>query len=280
MMKFCSITCISFFSIVHNHSHRNFMPRCALLVEYDGTDYAGWQRQVNALTVQEVLENAIQSITGESVNVIGSGRTDRGVHGFGQVVHVDFPDSSSIPEKQLAKAINSSLPHDIRVRAATFVEDRFHARFQAVRREYKYTLADHYSVFRRRYAWQVWTPFNPEMLSAAAEVFLGTHDFTTFSKHNPDTENQVCHVEKAEWSRIEDGVWSFHIIADRFVYAMVRSVVGAMMAVAGNKRSLDDVREALQIQDRTRKSPLAPPMGLVLWRVRYDNDPFAHLYSA
>lgn len=253
------------------------MPRCALLVEYDGTDYAGWQRQVNALTVQEVLENAIQAITGESVNVIGSGRTDRGVHGFGQVAHVDFPDASSIPEQQLARAINSTMPYDIRVRAATFVDDRFHARFQAVRREYKYTVSDHYSVFRRRYAWQVWTPFSTEQLSAAAAVFLGTHNFTTFSKHNPDTENYVCHVEKAEWIKIEEGVWSFHIVADRFVYGMVRSVVGAMMAVATNKRSAEDLSEALRLQDRARKSPLAPPTGLVLWRVRYDNDPFAYL---
>jgi tRNA pseudouridine38-40 synthase len=251
------------------------MPRCALLVEYDGTDYAGWQRQLNALTVQEVLENALESITGESLTLIGSGRTDRGVHGFGQVAHVDIPDTSSIPEKQLAKAINSSLPPDIRVRAAAFVEERFHARFQAVRREYKYTVCNHYSVFRRRYAWQVWMPFSPTLLSDAAEVFVGTHNFTTFSKHNPDTENYCCHVEKAAWSEIEQGVWCFHIIADRFVYGMVRSVVGAMMAAATNKRSTEDLREALHSQDRARKSPLAPSTGLVLWRVRYDNDPFA-----
>jgi tRNA pseudouridine38-40 synthase len=251
------------------------MQRCALLVEYDGTEYAGWQRQLNAPTVQEVLENAIAKITSrETATVIGSGRTDRGVHGFGQVAHTDLPPTCSIPERQIAKAINSVLPPDVRVREAKFVSDRFHARFQAKRREYRYTIVEGYSVFRRHTAWCLSRPFSPDIMREAAEIFCGNHDFTTFSKYNPDTEKYVCNVEQAVWNEVESGIWRFTIAADRFVYGMVRAIVGATMEAAMHKRSVGDLREALRHQDRALTSPLAPPEGLVLWRVSYDNDPF------
>jgi tRNA pseudouridine38-40 synthase len=251
------------------------MPRCALLIEYDGTEYAGWQRQQNATTVQEVLENAVAKIMGtDSASVIGSGRTDSGVHAFGQVAHTDIPNSSSIPDHQLPKAFNAVLPRDVRVRAAKIVDASFHARFQAKRREYRYTVCRQYSVFRRLYSWHVKHAFSTDTMRSAAEIFCGQHDFTTFSKHNPSTENYVCHVQEAQWSEVEAGVWHFHIAADRFVYGMVRCIVGAMMDAALRKRSIDDLQEALERKDRLLSSPLAPPEGLILWRVSYDNDPF------
>ncbi|MCU0425807.1 MAG: tRNA pseudouridine(38-40) synthase TruA [Candidatus Kapabacteria bacterium] len=255
------------------------MQRCALLIEYDGLEYAGWQRQTNALTVQEVLERGIERIVGVPVNVISAGRTDAGVHGFGQVAHVDVPETCRISDVRLAKAFNSCLPRDVRVRAAKRVSGNFHARFQATRREYRYTLTNHYSVFRRRYAWQQTLAFDASMLNSAAEIFLGKHDFTSFSKLNHDTESYICAVEEARWNEVESGVWHFHVAADRFVYGMVRSLVGAMMDAALHKVTPDDLREALEHKERSlRTTPLAPAQGLVLWRVQYDDDPFAGLW--
>lgn len=248
--------------------------RCALLIEYDGTKYAGWQRQVNALTVQEVLEEAVKRIVGEGVTVIGSGRTDSGVHGFGQVAHVDVPITCTIPDEKLARAFNSALPFDVRIRAAKRVADTFHARFDAVRREYRYTLTQDFSVFRRYYAWQQTLAFDTFVLQPAAEVFLGKHNFTAFSKHNPDTENYVCTVEKAYWTEVERGTWHFRIAADRFVYGMVRSIVGAIMDAALHKCTIDDLRAALARQERLHRSAIAPAQGLVLWQVDYENDIF------
>lgn len=253
--------------------------RVALLVEYDGSFYAGWQRQVHEETVQSVMESALEKITGAECTVIASGRTDAGVHGRGQVAHVNIPASCRIPEDKFARAVNANLPHSVRVRAARFVDHSFHARFDAMRREYRYTILQEYSIFRNRYAWHVHPRFDVPLLNAAAEVFLGKHNFTTFSKHNPDTDNYVCTVEEASWSEVERGVWQFTIIADRFVYRMVRAVVGTMVGVATQKRTIQEITTALAAEDRTLSSPLAPSQGLILWRVNYPNDPFADVYA-
>lgn len=253
------------------------MPRrIALLVEYDGTDYAGWQRQPNGLAVQQALEQAVEVVAGSFCTVHGSGRTDAGVHGFGQVAHIDLPEACTIPVEKIPRAVNAALvaaSHpDIAVRAAAHVADEFHARFDAVKREYRYTVAQCYSVFRHRTAWQPIRAFQPEALAGAAAVFVGTHDFTTFSKHNEDTTRYECSVEAASWTERETGIWEFRIRADRYVYGMVRSVVGAMMDVAWGRRSADELHTALHASNRALGSQLAPPQGLVLWGVEYPQD--------
>jgi tRNA pseudouridine38-40 synthase len=257
---------------VNRYEHQK---RVALLLEYDGSFYAGWQRQVNEATVQSMIESALMKITGAECTLIGSGRTDAGVHGRGQVAHVNIPETCRIPEEKFARALNANLPQSIRIRAAKYTDHTFHARFDAMRREYRYTILREYSVFRNRYAWHVHAPFDADLLNAAAEIFLGKHNFTTFSKHNPDTSNYVCTVEHASWNEIERGVWQFTIAADRFVYRMVRSLVGAMLDAASQKRTLPDLAVALAAEDRALSSPLAPSQGLILWRVGYPDDPFA-----
>lgn len=258
------------------------LKRIALLLEYDGSNYAGWQRQANAETVQSVIESAFLALTGAECTVIGSGRTDAGVHGRGQVAHVDIPRSNSIPEEKFVRAINAHLPQTIRIRAARFLEsdspNAFHARFHAVRREYRYTILQEYSVFRARYAWHVRAPFDAALLQYSANIFVGKHNFTTFSKHNPDTENYVCNIETSLWNEVERGVWQFTIAADRFVYGMVRSIVGASIDAACGKRTLNDLTDALRAEDRALGSPLAPAQGLILWRVNYPHDPFQDEY--
>jgi tRNA pseudouridine38-40 synthase len=258
----------------YEHQKYEYQKRVALLLEYDGSFYAGWQRQVNEDTVQSVIETALMKIIGVECTLIGSGRTDAGVHGRGQVAHVNIPDSCRIPEEKFSRALNANLPHSIRIRAAKFIDYTFHARFDAMRREYRYTILREYSVFRNRYAWHVHAPFDADLLNTAAEVFVGKHNFTTFSKHNPDTSNYVCSVEQASWHEMERGVWQFTIAADRFVYRMVRAVVGATLDVASHKRSILDISAALAAENRALSSPLAPSQGLILWRVSYPNDPF------
>lgn len=248
--------------------------RLALLVEYDGTHYAGWQRQQNALSVQEAVEQAVWKTVGIHCDVIGAGRTDAGVHGSGQVAHCRVPDSFAIPSRKIAVAINTRLPRDIRIAAAVLTDSSFHARFDASAREYSYAVSQSQSVFYRHYTWQPRFPLKTELLQETADCFLGTHDFTTFSKLNADTQSYVCSIELSSWRRVAEEHWVYTVRANRFVYGMVRSLVGVMVDVARGKRTLEEVREALTRADRMLKSPLAPACGLVLRRVYYPNNPF------
>lgn len=263
---------------MNDTSNRPETRRVALLLEYDGSFYAGWQRQANAETVQSAIESALDRLVQAKCIVTGSGRTDAGVHGRGQVAHTDIPASVRLSEEKFARALNAHLPRTIRIRAVRFVENSFQARFDAMRREYRYTVIQEFSVFRARYAWHVHKRINAALLAETADLFRGTHNFTTFSKHNPTTANYICAVEQCSWSEVERGVWQFTIVANRFVYGMVRCLVGASIDAASGKRTLDDIRSAFLAEDRHRSSPLAPAEGLILWRVNYPDDPFADEY--
>ncbi len=243
-----------------------------LRLEYDGTRYAGWQHQPHGLTIQAVLEEALKRLTGHSLRAVAAGRTDAGVHARGQVVHIRVPPSWRIPEERIPPALNSLLPEDIRVRRAQLTDRPIHARYDACARAYSYTITRIPSVFGRHFRWYVPFPFDPELLSEAAEVFLGRHDFTTFSKHQPQARSYFCTVFESRWEQLCSGSWRFHIRADRFVYGMVRALVGAMLQVARRRRTVDDLRYALAARDRRYASALAPPHGLVLERVFYPEE--------
>jgi tRNA pseudouridine38-40 synthase len=248
--------------------------RLALLVEYDGTRYAGWQRQTNAVSVQEVLEQAVQAAVGEHCNVIGAGRTDAGVHGSGQVAHCLVPEGFAIPQNKIAVALNTRLPRDIRIAAAVLTDKPFHARYDASAREYSYAISLSHSVFYRHYTWQPRFALNVGLLHKAAEVFLGSHNFTTFSKLNNDTKSYNCTIEISSWRRVAREHLVYTVRGDRFVYGMVRSLVGTMVEVAQGKRTVEEIREALDRTDRSLNSPLAPARGLVLRRIYYPDNPF------
>ncbi len=278
-----------------HHASATETKRLALLIEYDGTRYAGWQRQPQIASIQGILEDVCQATFWEESEGIatptfvinGSGRTDAGVHGRGQVAHVDIPIENRIAEEKIARALNARLPMDIRIRAAKIVDvgvntrERFHARFGARRREYRYNLLEDYTVFRTRYAWHVRQSLQTALLQETANIFCGKHNFTSFSKHNPATENYVCTVLESAWNEVEPGAWQYTIVADRFVYGMVRCIVGASIDAALGKRSIEELRTALAAENRELSSPLAPPEGLILWSVRYEEgrDPFAELYE-
>ncbi|MCS7176145.1 MAG: tRNA pseudouridine(38-40) synthase TruA [Candidatus Kapabacteria bacterium] len=243
-----------------------------LLLEYDGTHYAGWQRQRGARTVQATLEDALTQLLGFPVRAVAAGRTDAGVHARGQVVHVRLPTIPRIPEERIPRALNSLLPDDLLVRAARLSERPIHVRYDACARAYSYMITNRPSVFSRHFSWYVPVPLDGELLQAATSLFVGRHDFTTFSKHDPSTKSYICSVTEAHWSQPCPYSWRFYIRADRFVYGMVRALVGAMVQVAQRRRTLEELQHALAARDRRYASPLAPPHGLVLESVFYPPD--------
>ena len=240
-----------------------------LRLEYDGTRYAGWQFQENARTVQEVVQNAARAIIGRHLPVVGAGRTDSGVHARGQLAHIALPAPLAIPETKLCVAFNTRLPKDVRVTGGQLLRTRFHARFDACAREYSYIMSRSDSVFCRHFRWFMPFPYDAERLFDSAATFVGKHDFTTFSKRNDDTPKYECEVEICRWKRVDTYTVKLQIKADRFVYGMVRALVGAMLEIARKRRTTDEVARALAARDRTMCSPLAAPEGLTLEKIYY-----------
>lgn len=250
------------------------MTSLALLIEYEGSKYVGWQNQPNGQSVQQSIEHAIKESFGVAEPVIGSGRTDSGVHARGQVAHVHLPDvAHSIPIDKVPIALNSRLPRDVRVRAVAPVEETFHARFDARSREYVYVITKRGSVFTDTFAWTPELAFNTEKFAQATRIFEGRHDFTAISKHNPSTTSYMCHVESCR-VEVNDERILVRIRADRFVYGMCRAIIGTAMTVARGKIELVDAESMFASGVRSGQAPLAPPQGLVLNRVRYANGIF------
>lgn len=250
------------------------MKNLALLIEYDGTNFGGWQIQPNAPTIQEEIQNAFFDLTGESVVLIGAGRTDAGVHSSGQVANVILDDSFPIPEHKIAIALNTKLPHDIRILQAKFTDDDFHSRYDASAREYEYFIHTKDSVFLNRFSTFFKYPFEVETLFNSAHLFCGEHDFTSFSKLNTSTKSYVCNIDLCEWKQTAADRFQLSIRANRFVYGMVRSIVGAMLEVADGRLYNSDLIYGLNNPNRANFIKLAPANGLILKKVYYPNLKF------
>jgi tRNA pseudouridine38-40 synthase len=240
-----------------------------LLLEYDGTRYHGWQRQADATTIQQTLEEALGRLTGESVTLIGSGRTDAGVHALGQVAN--FRLKSTIPLKAFHDGLNSMLPKDIAVLAAHEALPDFHARKSARAKTYEYRILNrpNRSPLFRHYAWWIAQPLDLAAMAAAAAVLPGEHDFTAFRASGSDNKNPVRQVLAAGW-RDERGGWlHFTITATGFLRGMVRSLVGTMVEGGRGKAPPAILGELLTSGARHLAGPTAPPQGLYLVEVRY-----------
>lgn len=235
---------------------------------YNGSGYAGWQNQKNALSVQETLENALRKLYGVQVATTGAGRTDSGVHALAMPVSMFLP-SNNIPFDKLPKAINSLLPYDIRVLSVVEVEKGFNARFDAKRRSYLYKLTTKRDVFGIDTKGYTFYDIDFDGLVRASKIFLGSYDFTTFSKNNPDTKNTLCNIEISSLEKISDNEYHYRVKADRFIYGMVRSLVGAMIDVGRGHRSETELKKALLAKDRKLNSPLAPASGLYFVGAEY-----------
>ena len=242
-----------------------------LTVAYDGSGYHGFQRQPNDITVQQVLEEALTRITGAAVTLAGSGRTDSGVHARGQVA--SFATACPIPAANLKKAMNSILPPDIAVMAAEEVQDGFHARYSAKWKRYCYrvVLNKDYDPFLRNFAWQMQnTALDVAVMNNAAAYLLGTHDFSFFRSSGSVQTSPVKTIYKARWQEATPGDLLFTIEGDGFLYRMVRNIVWNLVEVGAARKSVERFKEELDAAARHFKISPAPPQGLYLDYVGYE----------
>ena len=244
------------------------MPTVKLVVEYDGTRYAGWQRQPDQPTVQEALETAIRQLTQQTVSAAAAGRTDSGVHALGQVV--SFRIDRTWPPAQWVRGLNARLPNDIAVRSAAIVPDGFHARYTATGKLYEYRIVTRPErpVLERAYVWHVYRPLDEEAIRQAASLLTGRHDFTSFEGTLTENEDPICHLQRLSLTRQGDHLL-IHAYADRFLKHMVRNLVGTLVEVGLGKRAAASLAEVLEAKDRTRAGRTAPPQGLFLVHVEY-----------
>src|SRR5687768_1075544 len=221
------------------------MARYQLTLVYDGTDFFGSQRQTSKRTVQGELEKALCRLGWAGRSVLMSGRTDTGVHAMGQVASFDLDWSH--PDEELVRALNAVLPADMAVHKARMVHAKFHPRFDASSRRYRYRLFCQplRDPIRERFAWRVWPLIGGHALPETARLFLGTHDFSSFGSPTTPRGGTVRTVMKAEWSQAEEDEWHFDVQADAFLYRMVRRLVFVQMAVVQGKVSAETVSASL-----------------------------------
>ena len=246
------------------------------LIQYDGTDFHGWQVQENDRTIQGELERVIGMIADTEVGVIGSGRTDAGVHAEGQVANVHLPGGKFTPDK-LRHAINGNLWRDIRIMKAEKAPDDFHARFSAKNKTYVYRVvnAPVMSPMWRRFAHHEARPLDVGRMNDAARLFLGEHDWTAFASAKADGETRVRNVTdftvESRWDDRAGGVMiECRISAGGFLRYMVRSIVGTMLEVGRGEKDFDTIQTAIVTGDRDLAGKTAPAHGLTLLRVDYD----------
>ncbi len=244
------------------------MSNIKLILEYDGTEYAGWQRQDNAVTVQQVLEEALHRLTGEDISVIASSRTDSGVHARGQTVN--FHTSSRIPPEKYSFALNALLPPDIRVVSSERVPDDFHSRYWAKGKKYKYCMVvgPHGTAIGHRYYAHITPPLDIEAMERSCRHFIGTHDFAAFRSTGSPVKSTVRTIFEAELER--DGRYLYFIVkGDGFLYNMVRIMAGTLIYVGKGKIKPDEIPDILLSRDRKRAGITAPAHGLFLEEVYY-----------
>ncbi|KAA0972346.1 tRNA pseudouridine(38-40) synthase TruA [Aureimonas fodinaquatilis] len=248
------------------------MPRFRLTIEYNGRDYVGWQRQINGISVQEIIEDALETFCGERVTLFGAGRTDAGVHATGQVAHVDL--ARNWPVNTVRDALNAYLREEggATILRAEQVPDTFDARFSARKRHYLYRILNRRPppTILKGQVWWVWKPLDVEAMDKAAKLLLGTHDFTTFRSTHCQAKNPVRTMERLDVVRGWGDEVHIHASAQSFLHNQIRSLAGSLKLVGEHRWSEDDLMRALEARDRKHCGPVAPPDGLYLERVDYD----------
>jgi len=245
------------------------MPTFKLTLEYDGTGYAGWQRQPNQPTIQEAVERAILQVSQSSVSVIAAGRTDAGVHALGQVA--SFRTDRTWTPADWTRALNAVLPEDISVRTTELMPDAFHAQHAARGKLYEYRILNRLErpTIERRYVWHIYRSLDDAAMQQAASTLIGSHDFSSFEGSLTDNDDPRCNLQRLTLTRRGDHL-SFEAYGDRFLKHMVRAIVGTLVEVGTGKRSPRSLTDVLHACDRSAAGQTAPPHGLFLIHVAYE----------
>ena len=269
------------------------MPHFRIVLAYDGTDYVGWQRQANGVSIQALIEDALHSIDGRAVAVAGAGRTDSGVHALGQVAA--FTIERALSPDAVVRAINAHLPDAIRIMSADEVPPSFHPRFDAIAKTYRYRIwnGEIVSPFERRYAWHVTGALDVEAMGAAARSIEGRHDFAAFQAAGSDVATTVREVAESRVLRIADcglrndcglriedrgfpqirtphsALLAYEVTGTGFLRHMVRTIAGTLVEVGCGRRPVEWMADVLASHDRAAAGPTAPAAGLFLVRVDY-----------
>jgi len=239
-------------------------------LSYNGKDYHGWQYQPNAISVQEVIENALTVLIGHKTTVVGCGRTDAGVHALQYYLHFDV--RKKIEESKLKFKLNAFLPYSISVHRIFLVKEDDHARFDAVSRSYEYRIYLGKNPFLLDTTWQVQNQvYDLDKMNAASRALYGFRNFKAFSKSKTDVKTYDCEISRAEWM-IEGDLLTFYITANRFLRNMVRAIVGTLLDVGNGKKTLEDFIEIIENKDRTCAGASVKAKGLFLSKVKYPEN--------
>jgi len=240
-----------------------------LLIEYDGTNYLGWQVQSKGQTIQGIIEENLKKLTGDPARLTGSGRTDGGAHAIGQVAH--FRTRSRMDLHSIQRALNSLLPPDIAIKGIEEAGENFHARKQVRSKVYEYRIINQplRSVFHRDYTWHIPQGLDWEEVKKATQKLIGEHDFSSFRSVGTPTRTAIRRVMRAEWKRGRDGTIRFEIEANGFLKQMVRAIVGTLIEVGKGKINSEEFQKILESKDRKKAGPNAPARGLFLKEVKY-----------
>ena len=242
--------------------------RYFIALSYKGKNYHGWQIQPNAHTVQAELNEKLSLLLKSSINTVGAGRTDTGVHARFFVAHFDSAINLDSELQRLKEKLNSFLPDDITVNDIYRVPENAHARFSALSRTYRYYISQKKDVFNSEFMWELHYKLDVEMMNKGAGELLNYSDFTSFSKLHSDVKTKLCKVESAIW-RQEDDVLVFEIVADRFLRNMVRSIVGTLVLLGRHKITLLQFQQIIEARDRSLAGESAPAHALFLTAIAY-----------
>ncbi len=243
------------------------MANIKLVLEYDGSDFNGWQYQPEQRTVQGEVEKALRQLTQEEIKTHCAGRTDSGVHAFGQVIN--FHCRKTWDVAVYCKGGNALLPRDVRILHGQVAADDFHSRYSAICRSYRYYITQQVCAVARQYRWHVPWELDPALMQTAVSDITGEHDFETFCQAGSGLDHFRCFVHEAQWRRLEDGCLAFDITANRFVHNMVRILVGTCIEIGRGSRAVQELAAILPAHDRRLAGPTAPAHGLFLTRVDY-----------
>lgn len=245
------------------------MRNIRIVIEYDGTNYQGWQKQKKGKTIQGELEAALMDLTKEPVEVIGSSRTDSGVHARGFVAN--FKTSSMIPSEKFRPALNVRLPEDIVIIHSEDVPEEFHARYHSLGKTYSYNIVnrDYPIALNRNYSIQIRDKLNIEDMQRACKYFEGKHDFEAFKSNGSSVKTSVRTIYELRLEKVGDLI-TFTVTGDGFLYNMVRIIVGTLLDVGRGRKKPEDIENIIKSRDRRKASICVPANGLVLEKVFYD----------